>query len=85
VPAGTYTLLTVPRKSSVDLIVNTQTGQWGTQYSPSHDLGRAPMMIDTVKTPVEKFTISIRSADARHGALVMEWGDMHWTAPIVVQ
>jgi hypothetical protein len=43
------------------------------------------MMIDTVKTPVEKFTISIRSADARHGALVMEWGDMHWTAPIVVQ
>jgi hypothetical protein len=85
VPAGTYTLWTVPRKSSVDLIVNTQTGQWGTQYSPSHDLGRAPMMIDTVNTPVEKFTISIRSADARHGALVMEWGEMQWTAPIVVQ
>jgi hypothetical protein len=37
--------------------VNKQTGQWGTQYSPSQDLGRAPMMIDTVNTPVEKFTI----------------------------
>ena len=85
VPAGSYTLWTIPRRSSVELIVNRQTGQWGTQYSASKDLGRAPLTIDTVTTPVEKFTISIRPADARHGALVMQWGPTQWTAPIVVQ
>jgi hypothetical protein len=34
--------------------------------------------------PVEKFTISIVPADARHGTLVLEWGTFRWTAPIVV-
>jgi hypothetical protein len=34
--------------------------------------------------PVEKFSISIVPADARHGALVLEWGTFRWTAAIVV-
>ena len=42
-PAGTYTLWTVPRVRGVDLIVNRQTGQWGTEYSRAKDLGMAPM------------------------------------------
>ncbi|MGH7719890.1 MAG: DUF2911 domain-containing protein [Gemmatimonadaceae bacterium] len=84
VPAGTYTLWTVPRAKGADLIVNTQTGQWGTGYGPVHDLGRAPMTTESLTTPVEKFTISITSTDARRGALVMEWGTFRWTAPIVV-
>ena len=36
-PAGTYTLWTVPRVHGVDLIVNRQTGQWGTEYSRAKD------------------------------------------------
>jgi hypothetical protein len=84
VPAGTYTLWTVPRRKSADLIVNTQTGQWGTEYDGAHDLGMARMTADSVATPVEKFTISIAGTDARHGALTMEWGPFRWTAPIVV-
>ena len=38
-----------------------------------------------VKEFVDKFTISIRATDATHGALVLEWGDFRWTAPIVVK
>jgi hypothetical protein len=83
-PAGTYTLWTVPHVSGVELIVNKQTGQWGTEYGRVHDLGRAPMRADTVRTPVEKFTISIEPIDARRGTLVMSWGTFRWTAPIVV-
>jgi hypothetical protein len=84
-PAGTYTLWTVPHRTGVDLIVNKQTGQWGTEYSRAQDLGTAPMKADSVSTPVEKFTISIEPAGARHGTLAMVWGAFRWTAPILVQ
>jgi Protein of unknown function (DUF2911) len=83
--AGTYTLWTVPHQSSVDLIVNTVSGQWGTEYSSAKDLGTAPLHTETLPTPVEKFTISIVGTNAKHGTLVMEWGTFRWTAPIVVK
>jgi hypothetical protein len=85
VPGGTYTLWTVPHRGGVDLIVNRQTGQWGTEYNRAQDLGRAPMKADSVVTPVEKFTISIEASDAKRGTLVMSWGTFRWTAPLVVQ
>jgi hypothetical protein len=85
VPAGTYTLWTVPHTSGVELIVNRQTGQWGTEYSRAQDLGKAPMQSDSSAAPVEKFTISIEPKDARHGSLAMAWGTFRWTAPIMVQ
>jgi hypothetical protein len=81
-PAGTYTLWTVPHFRGVELIVNRQTGQWGTQYGPAHDLGRARMIVDSVDPPVEQFTIAIEPSDARRGTLVMTWGTFRWTAPI---
>src|SRR4051812_17390742 len=83
-PAGTYTLWTAPHVRGVDLIVNRQIGQWGTEYNRSRDLGTAPMKADSVATSVEKFTISIEPSDARHGTLAMAWGTFRWTAPIVV-
>ena len=82
--AGTYTLWTVPRDTGVDLVVNRQTGQWGTGYDGKFDVGMKAMTTETVTAPVEKFTISIVSIDARRGTLVMEWGTFRWTAPIVI-
>ena len=81
-PAGTYTLWTAPHLRGVDLIVNRQTGQWGTEYRRAEDLGTAPMTSDSVGPPVEKFTIAIEPRDARHGTLAMAWGTFRWTAPI---
>jgi hypothetical protein len=83
-PAGGYTLWTVPRANGVELIVNRQTGQWGTSYDRSRDLGRAAMTSETLATPVEQFTISITGADATRGTLAMEWGSFRWTVPVVV-
>ena len=85
VPAGTYTLWTAPRVRGVDLIVNKQTGQWGTEYRRTQDLGTVAMKSETVDPPVDKFTIAIQPTDARHGTLIMAWGTFRWTAPIVVQ
>ena len=84
-PAGTYTLWTVPHLKGVDLIVNRQTGQWGTEYSRAQDLGKAPMRSDTLETPVERFTIAIEPGEDKRGMLAMAWGTFRWTAPIVVR
>jgi len=85
VPAGTYTLFTAPHPSGVDLIVNKRTGEWGTEYTPSLDLGRVRMVSEVATAPVEEFTISILPGDNRHGKLVLEWGSFRWVAPIEVQ
>lgn len=85
VPAGTYTLWTRPRRDGVDLIVNTQTGQWGTSYDRSRDLGLVPMTSEKPATPVEQFTISIAPVDSLHGTLAMAWGSFRWTAPIAIR
>ena len=84
-PAGMYTLWTVPREKGADLVVNKETGQWGTGYDDAHDLGMAPMKSEVATTPVEKFTISLVAGDVRHGTLVMEWGTFRWSAPIILQ
>ncbi|HEU4994110.1 MAG TPA: DUF2911 domain-containing protein [Gemmatimonadaceae bacterium] len=83
-PAGTYTLWTLPHQKGADLIVNNQFGQWGTSYDASRDIGKAPLQIASTAQPVEAFTISVQSQDARRGTLVLEWGPFRWTAPIVV-
>ena len=84
-PAGTYTLWTVPHQNGVDLIVNGQAGQWGTQYDRSRDVGTARMQSTAPSTPVGQFTISVTTSDARHGALTMEWGTFRWAASIEVR
>jgi hypothetical protein len=82
-PPATYTLWTVPRANgTVELIVNKQFGQWGTEYNRALNLGRTPLKTETLATPVDEFTISIVPVDAKHGSLVMEWGPFRWTAPI---
>lgn len=43
VPAGSYTLWLYPTATQSFLVVNTQTGQWGTAYDASKDLVRIPL------------------------------------------
>jgi hypothetical protein len=81
-PAGGYTLWTVPRANGVELIVNKQTGQWGTNYDYRQNLGRLDMTSETTATTTEKFTITVVPKDDHHGTLTMEWGSFKWTAPI---
>jgi hypothetical protein len=78
-------LWTIPHTRGVELIVNRQTGQWGTQYAAAHDLGRAPMTMQTLASPIDQFTIRIDAAGDGRGTLVMEWGTFQWRAPIEVR
>jgi hypothetical protein len=71
VPAGTYTLYTLPGETEWQLIVNRQTGQWGTEYDQAQDLARIPMRVERTAAPVEQFTINLVAGSPAQ--LVMEW------------
>lgn len=77
--AGSYTLWTLPGRDGVQLIINAQTGQWGTGYGASHDLARVPMQVDTLAAEIEQFTIRVDPPTSR---LVMEWGTFRWSVRI---
>lgn len=73
VPAGKYTLYTLVGERDWKLIVNKQTGQWGTEYHPEQDLVRVDMHTGKTPAPVEQFTISWSKTGADAANLVLEW------------
>lgn len=81
VPRGTYTLYTIPAPSGWTLIVNRQTGQWGTQYEPARDLVRIPMQVSTLREPVQQFTIALERGRNGNHTLAMEWEGTRATVP----
>lgn len=83
VPAGKYTLYTIPEEKGWTLIVNKQTGQWGTDYDQAQDLGRVAMTVKPVKNPVETFAIGLKPAGARSGNLTMTWENTEASVAVV--
>jgi hypothetical protein len=82
VPRGTYTLYTLPTPGRWTLIINRQTGQWGTQYEPSRDLVRLPMRRSETSQPVEQFTIALQPTRPGRFDLSMEWESTRETVPV---
>ncbi len=81
IPAGEYTLFTIPEAEGGTLIINKQTGQNGRSYNEAMDLGRTPMTRVENENYVEEFTITV--TDAENGAaLNLLWGDSNYTIPI---
>ncbi|MFY9742274.1 MAG: DUF2911 domain-containing protein, partial [Candidatus Sulfotelmatobacter sp.] len=59
VPAGSYTIFTVPTPDKWTLIINKKTGEWGIPYKyQSDELARVDMKVSKLPSPVEDFTIS---------------------------
>ena len=59
IPAGSYTIFTVPSADKWTLIINKHTGEWGIPYKyESEELARVPMSVSKTPAPVENFTIS---------------------------
>ena len=72
VPAGTYSLFTIPSAKGWQLIINKQHGQWGTDYDAKQDLARVPMVTHELKVPVEQLSIATRGG-TRGSMLVVSW------------
>ena len=79
VPAGEYTLWTVSTGDVTELIVSYETGQWGTEYDESRDLGRTPMTVGALDTPAEQLILHIEDSVLR-----FEWGATVASVPIMV-
>lgn len=80
VPAGSYTLWTIPGRTGWQLIINKQTGQWGTDYNQDQDLARIPMTVERLTTPVEQFTLALDD-----GRLSLAWDDTRAWVPIITR
>jgi hypothetical protein len=73
VPAGSYTLFTVPNENKWLLVISKKTGEWGTQYpGESNDLARIDMKVSKLPSPVENFTIAFDQSGSSC-TLHMDW------------
>jgi len=73
VPAGKYTIFTVPGEDKWTLIISKKTGEWGTAYpGTENDLARIDMKVSKTSSPVENFTIAF-DQNAKGCTLRMEW------------
>jgi len=74
VPAGTYTLFTLPVSDHEwKFIVSTKTGEWGIPYPEGNDLGRTDMKVGTLPAPQESMTISFEHSTANSTELHVKW------------
>ncbi len=73
VPAGSYTLFTIPAEDKWTLVISKKTGEWGTAYpGPDNDLARIDMKVSKLASPVENFTIALDQSGTSC-TLKMEW------------
>jgi hypothetical protein len=82
VPAGSYTLFTVPNKDKWVLIVSKKTGEWGVPYpGADSDLVRADMTASATSGPVENFTIAFDKT-SKGCTLRIEWENTKATVDV---
>jgi hypothetical protein len=73
VPAGSYTLFTIPNADKWTLVISKKTGEWGTDYpGPNEDLARVDMKVSKLPSAVENFTIAFDQSGAGC-TLRMDW------------
>jgi hypothetical protein len=75
VTAGKYTLYTLPAAPGTPwhLILNKQTGQWGTVYNEGQDLGRTPMHSAKLPSAQEDMSISFEHTTKNSTELHVKW------------
>lgn len=83
VPAGKYTLWTLPSPTGFKLIINKQSGQWGTEYHEEQDLARVDAEVETLTAPVEQFSIAFEPAPpAAPAKITFAWDKKRYAVPV---
>ena|SRR5579864_1786730 len=73
VPAGPYTLFTIPSADKWVLIISKKTGEWGIPFpGDQFDFARTDMQVSKLDAPLENFTISFDDAGGAC-TLRMDW------------
>ena len=87
IPAGSYSLYTVPGATTWEVIVNRSITQWGeesnyTDAVKAQEVGRGKVRVETVSAPIETFTIRPAPASGDAKLLVLEWEKTRVGIPI---
>jgi hypothetical protein len=85
VPKGDYTLFVWLDPQQWKLVVNKQTGQFGTEYHQEQDLGRVPMTMSKPPAPIETYKMTLSSAGGNKGKLQLEWENVIASVPLTVK
>lgn len=78
---GKYSLWTIPNPESWDIIFNSETGQWGTNYSEETDVLKIKAKPSNLGTPIEQLTISFAGSDSLIN-MNIAWENSMVTVPI---
>ncbi len=85
VPAGSYTLWTLPlADGSAKLIINSETGQWGTNYDGKKDFARVDLKRTMLDQPVEQFVIGVDEV-AGGGVVKLSWDRLQYSVAFTVK
>lgn len=84
IPAGKYTLWMIPSESAPKLLVNSQTGQWGTEFDPKRDIASIDLIRRPLSPTVPEFTILVEQQGSG-GVIRLRWNDREYFAPFTVR
>ncbi|AFL89718.1 Protein of unknown function (DUF2911) [Terriglobus roseus DSM 18391] len=81
VPAGKYTLVTLPAEGQWQLVLCKHTGQWGTERFAAEDLGKVPMM-KTAIPKQELMSIGFEKTAGKKTQLHIKWDTFDVSVPV---
>ena len=81
IPRGTYTLWTLPSPSGWKIIINKQTGQWGTKYDERLDYARFDAHVEHLPALVETLTVALQATGRTSGVMKLMWEQTLVSAP----
>jgi hypothetical protein len=61
-PAGSYSVWTLPSEKGWTMMFNSQANVWGTEYNPAFDVLQVPMKSEQIPELVEELTIQVKPA-----------------------
>lgn len=82
VPAGKYTLVTLPSDGEWQLVFCKHLGQWGTDRFEADDLGKVPMTKASLASPQEMMSIEFGNTTAKGTEMHVKWGTTDVWVPV---
>jgi len=84
VPAGKYTLVTLPSEGTWQLVVCKHLGQWGTERFAADDLGKVNMEKATLPAPQELMSITFEKVTKNSAQMHVKWETTDVWVPITL-
>ena len=92
-PAGAYSVWSIPTESGGMFILNKQIGQWGEDgrnpknvYDEANDVARAEMKREDSDKTVDQFTITVAKDKGRDGGVIkLAWENAVYSVPFTVK